>query len=84
MWNELDPNWIRSGPDQCMIYMTNSSQMYSASSSATGGNAVTSWLGPNFYACDLYEHTMPADRRIFGLLRKYNANGIHADDTGLK
>jgi hypothetical protein len=56
--------------------------MYSASSSATGGSAVTSWLGLYIFAYGLYEHTMPVERRIFGLLRKYIADGIHADDTG--
>lgn len=69
-------------PDQRTLYMTDSSPTYSVSSSATGSGVATFWLSHYVCAYGLDEHTMPINRRVFGRMREYIAEGMHVDDKG--
>lgn len=81
--NDINPNGIRVSPDQRTLYVTDSSPTYYAAepNENTLGGA-SSWLGPYIYHYDLDEDMYPSKRRVFGLVRKGIADGIHVDDAG--
>ncbi|KAF7189572.1 Gluconolactonase [Pseudocercospora fuligena] len=81
--NDMTPNGVRVSPDQRTLYVTDSSPTYfAADPSAAVGAGSESWLGPYIYRFDLDEDMYPVNRRPFGLVREYIADGMHVDDAG--
>lgn len=73
---EVDPNGVRVSPDMKTLYVTDSSAI------PPYGPSHDSWLGPYIYAYDLNENSLPVNRRLFGQVREWLADGIHCDDDG--